>query len=49
MQNDQGVFDKYVYIVSTNYDKVESRWLYTIEDWQRKPIEGEHAELKLRG
>lgn len=46
-QNAQGVPEYNVSVVSARYDDVRRSWMYTLKDWEDKPIAGETEETKL--
>ena len=48
MQNAHGFFVLTVYILSGHYETFGSRWMYTVEDWEHKSIDGEIPEMKLK-
>ena len=46
-KNAQGILQYDVSIVSARYDHEHHTWMYKLNDWQDKPIEGETAEIML--
>ena len=46
-QNAQGIFEYDVHVVSARYDAELKEWMYTLTDWEKKPITGETEEEKL--
>lgn len=48
MRNEYGMFDKHGYIKSAEYDPIRNRWMYTLEDYERKLINREFAERDLK-
>lgn len=47
LKNKHGIFEYDVTIVSAEYDTWRHTWMYTLEDWEGLPIDGEWAETKL--
>ena len=48
MRNEFGIFDKYGYIASAEYDAIRHRWLYSLLDYERKLIDKEFVERDLK-
>ena len=49
MMNDLGIFEYDVTIVSAEYDRERNRWMYDVNDCDRKPVKGKVEETKLGG
>ena len=48
MKNDQGLFVYNVTVFSAEYDLRFHRWMYTVNDFEGKPIDGTTKETDLR-
>ena len=46
-RNSQGIFVFDVTVISAEYNTLAHTWMYTLKDWESKPILGQTAETEL--
>ena len=46
-ENEHGIFEFVVYVVSGKYDEGKKEWMYKLTDWKKKDMSGKTPEGSL--